>query len=92
MLKVQEVTVFKMEYKGKEYPIIEAVVLIDKDDTPSTEHFASEELADRILDEDGNPKDRLDAITDECIYAYVPHHLHEKSEEEIADWIEKNLD
>lgn len=91
MLKIKEVKVFDLEYQGKKFPVIEAVLHIDGDDVPSVENFAPEGLASLLL-KDGEPVSREACAIDWDIYAYVPDDLHEKSDKEIINFIEKEID
>ena len=92
MLKIQEVSVYDIRYKDMCFPIIEAVMHIDGNDEPCTDAFATNELGNLLLDENGDPKDREAKMIDDTIYAFVPDDLPLKTEQEIIDWIEKNID
>lgn len=94
MLKIQEITRIVQEtYKGVQYPVIEAIVIIDdNEEFPATEYFGTQSLGEAIIDDNGNPRDREALHIDENIYAYVPNDLHSKTNEEIKKYIENEIE
>lgn len=93
MLKITKIKdIYNTVYNGVEYPIIEAIVLIDDNENSFPVNFGPESLGDKLIDDYGEAVSREAYMIDNTIYAYVPNDLHSKTHQEIKEWIEKEID
>lgn len=92
MLKVKSIqSIWDTLYEGVAYPVIDALVCIDDSDVPETLSFGPESL-NKALCPVGEPVNETAEKLDQEFYAYVADNLHLKNHNEIADWIEKEIE
>lgn len=92
MLKVTDIKqTSPVNYQGCDYPAIAATITDENGSTYDT-ILSSESLARAILDTEDCPKDDECRLIDECFYVYLPDNVFLMPKQEIATFIEENID